>query len=78
MAGIFGDAKTDAGLSVIAKRRLAGNQIYTFCAMVAHNLSREVQMPASLSASRSLPKRPSVLEVYEIKTPKYPVFMPSN
>jgi hypothetical protein len=44
---IFGDAKTDAALDVIPSRRLAGNQVFTLCAMMAHNLSREIQMLAS-------------------------------
>lgn len=56
---IFGDAKTDAGLNVIPTKRLAGNQIYTLCAMMAHNLSREIQMLASHAAPRALPKRPA-------------------
>jgi hypothetical protein len=56
---IFGDAKTDAALDVLPSRRLAGNQIFTLCAMMAHNLSREIQMLASPRASRSLPKRPT-------------------
>lgn len=58
--GLFGDAKNDAALDVIPSRRLAGNQIFTLCAMMAHNLSREVQMLASSSAPRALPKRPAV------------------
>jgi len=56
---IFGDAKTDAALDALPSRRLAGNQIFTLCAMMAHNLSREIQMLASTPASRSLPKRPA-------------------
>ena len=32
---IFGDAKNDSGLNVIPSRRLAGNQLYTICAMMA-------------------------------------------
>jgi hypothetical protein len=56
---IFGDAKTDAALNVLPSRRLTGNQIFTLCAMMAHNLSREIQMLASPCASRSLPKRPA-------------------
>jgi len=56
---IFGDAKTDAALDVILTRRLAGNQVFTLCSMMAHNLSREVQMLASPPAPRSLPKRPA-------------------
>lgn len=57
--GIFGDAKNDAALNVIPSKRLAGNQLFTLCAMMAHNLSREVQMLASPSAKRALPKRPA-------------------
>ena len=56
---IFGDAKTDAALDVIPTRRLAGNQIFTLCSMMAHNLSRKLQMLASPPAPRSLPKRPA-------------------
>jgi hypothetical protein len=56
---LFGEAKTDAALDVLPSRRLAGNQIFTLCAMMAHNLSREIQMLASPAASRSLPKRPA-------------------
>ncbi len=56
---IFGEAKTDVALDVLPSRRLAGNQIFTLCAMMAHNLSREIQMLASPCASRSLPKRPA-------------------
>ena len=56
---IFGDAKTDAALDVIPTRRLAGNQIFTLCSMMAHNLARELQMLASPAIPRALPKRPS-------------------
>ncbi len=59
--GIFGDAKNDAALDVLPSKRLAGNQLFTLCAMMAHNLSREMQMlAASGAASRALPKRPAV------------------
>jgi hypothetical protein len=56
---IFGDAKNDAALNIIPSRRLAGNQLFTLCAMMAHNLSREIQMLAAPSAPRALPKRPA-------------------
>ena len=52
---IFGDAKGDCGLNVIATRKLAGNQIYTLCAMMAHNLSKEIQILAKPAAQRSRP-----------------------
>jgi len=57
---IFGDAKTDAALDIIPTKRLAGNQIFTLCSMMAHNLSRELQMLASPAVPRALPKRPSL------------------
>jgi len=65
---IFGDAKTDAALNVIPCRRLAGNQIFTLCAMMAHNLSREIQMLAQPSAPRSLAKRPAVYAFERLDT----------
>ena len=49
---IFGDAKNDAALDVVPSKRLAGNQLFTLCAMMAHNLSREVQMLAAAGAKR--------------------------
>jgi len=65
---IFGDAKTDAALNVIPCRRLGGNQIFTLCAMMAHNLSREIQMLAQPSAPRSLAKRPAVYAFKRLDT----------
>jgi hypothetical protein len=60
---IFGDAKGDCGLNVIATRTLAGNQIYTLCAMMAHNLSKEIQMLAKPPVQRrARPKRPAAWE----------------
>jgi hypothetical protein len=56
---IFGDAKQDAALGVIPTRTLAGNQIYTLCAMMAHNLSRELQMLAAPRRIRAAAKRPA-------------------
>jgi hypothetical protein len=56
---IFGDAKNDAALNVIPSKRLIGNQVFTLCSMMAHNLSREVQMLAVPSSPRALPKRPA-------------------
>ena len=56
---IFADARNDAGLDVIPSRRLGGNQMLTLCAMIARNLSREIQMLASPPAPRSFPKRPA-------------------
>jgi hypothetical protein len=65
---IFGDAKNDAALDVIPSRRLAGNQLFTLCSMIAHNLSREVQMLAAPSAPRARPKRPAAWRFEKLDT----------
>ncbi len=65
---IFGDAKNDSGLNVIPTRRLAGNQVYTLCSMMAHNLSREIQMISSPAGLRALPKRPAAWKFKTLDT----------
>jgi len=65
---IFGDAKNDAALDVIPTKRLAGNQIFTLCAMMAHNLSRELQMLAAPSASKARVKRPTAWAFEKLDT----------
>jgi len=65
---IFGDAKNHSALSVIPTRRLAGNQVFTLCAMMAHNLSREIQMISAPSGLRALPKRPAAWEFKTLDT----------
>ena len=70
---IFGDAKGDCGLNVIATRKLAGNQIYTLCAMMAHNLSKEIQILSKPAAQRSRPKRPAVWEFRTLDTLRHRV-----
>jgi len=65
---IFADAKNDAGLNVIPTRGLAGNQIFTLCSIIAHNLSRQVQMISSSPSIRALPKRPAVWPFQKLDT----------
>ena len=65
---IFGDAKNDTALDVIPCRRLAANQIFTISAMMAHNLSREIQMLAKPPAPRSQPKRPAAWKFEKLDT----------
>lgn len=65
---LFGSAKNEVGLDVIATRRLAANQTFTLCAMMAHNLSREVQMLAAPAALRARPKRPAAWKFHTLDT----------
>jgi hypothetical protein len=41
---IFAEAKSQAQLEYVPVRRLYGNQLYCLAAMLAHNLTREMQM----------------------------------
>ena len=63
---IFGEAKNDSGLNVIPTRRLAGNQVFTLCAMMAHNLAREIQMLANPPRLRARPKRTAAWRFYTL------------
>ena len=65
---IFGNAKTDTALGVIPCKRLAANQTFTICAMMAHNLSRQVQMLSKPSAPRTLAKRPAAWAFEKLDT----------
>jgi hypothetical protein len=65
---LFGLAKNEVALDVIATRRLAANQTFTLCAMVAHNLAREVQMLAVPAALRARPKRPTAWKFQTLDT----------
>ena len=71
---IFGDAKNDAALDMIPTKRLSGNQLFALCAMMAHNLSREIQMLASpMTSPRSLPKRPSSWKFEKLDTLRHKI-----
>ena len=42
--GLFAELKSQAPMDYIPVRGKAGNQMYTLCAIMAHNLNRELQM----------------------------------
>ncbi len=65
---IFGDAKNDTALDMVPCRRLAANQVFTISAMMAHNLSREIQMLAKPCAPRALVKRPAAWKFEKLDT----------
>jgi len=65
---IFGDAKGDCGLNLIPTRRLGGNQVFTLSSMMAHNLSREIQMLSSPVGLRTRPKRPAAWDFKTLDT----------
>lgn len=42
--GVIGDLKSDAGMDYVPTRTLRGNQLYLAASLMAHNLTRELQM----------------------------------
>lgn len=70
---IFGNAKNNVALDMIPCRRLTSNQIFTLTAMMAHNLSREIQMLAQPRASRARAKRPSSWNFEKLDTIRHQI-----
>lgn len=56
---MFADAKQDVSLGHVAVRTRAGNQVYTLAGMIAHNLSRSLQMLSHPPRKTTLSKRPA-------------------
>ena len=66
--GISGDAKNHAALDAIPCRRLVANQAFTLSSMMAHNLTREMQMLAHPAAPRARSKRPAAWRFEKLDT----------
>jgi hypothetical protein len=54
---LFGEAKQDVAFQTVPTKRRTGNQVLTLWTMMAHNLSRELQMRAKTRRRRLDPKR---------------------
>lgn len=65
---IFAEAKQHAALDVIPARTLCANQLFTLSAMLAHNLTRELQMIAGPATRSTDPKRAPRWEFLELGT----------
>lgn len=61
---VFAELKTQANLDYIPSRSWAGNKIYRLCAMLVHNLGRELQMDAS-EAHRGTTERRQPLWIFQ-------------
>jgi hypothetical protein len=61
---MFGELKTQTNMDYIPSRSWAGNKIYMLCAILAHNLARELQMDA-LDAQRGTTERRQPLWIFE-------------
>lgn len=54
---LFGEANQHAALNVVAGKRLSTNRAFTLMSMLAHNLSRELQMATQQPQRPTLPSR---------------------
>jgi hypothetical protein len=66
--GIFAELKSQAQMDYIPTRRQAGNQVYMLAAMLAHNLSREMQMVANNQQRRTTEKRAPLWKFTQLGT----------
>lgn len=66
--GIFGEAKSQTALDVIPTKRLHANQAFTLCAMMAHNLGRELQMQLSPPQREQSPTRAALWRFKKLDT----------
>jgi hypothetical protein len=66
--GIFAELKSQAQMDYIPTRRLAGNQIYLIATMLAHNLTREMQMMAHAPQRGTTEKRASLWQFTKLGT----------
>jgi hypothetical protein len=66
--GIFAELKSHAQMDYIPTRRQAGNQVYLLAAMLAHNLSREMQMVANNQQRGTTEKRAPLWQFTQLGT----------
>ena len=66
--GIFGELKSQAQMDYIPVRRWGGNQLYTMASIMAHNLTRELQMVARPKERGTTEKRAPLWCFDELKT----------
>jgi hypothetical protein len=65
---IFGNARQDAAFGEVPTFRLTGNKVFTLCSMMAHNLSRELQMLTKPRSLRNGSKRSALWKFETLDT----------
>jgi hypothetical protein len=70
---IFGELRSQSQMDYIAVRRLCGNQLYLMMAVLAHNLSREVQMRTEPKSRGTTERRSPLWHFEELETLRHHV-----
>ena len=65
---IFGELKSQGQMDYVPTRTLAGNQVFLLATILAHNLSREMQMQASEPPRKTTPKRAQLWPFQTLET----------
>jgi hypothetical protein len=65
---VFAELKSQGALGDVPCRRLAANQSYMLCSVMAHNLSRELQMRTFEALRSTTAKRPALWVFEKIQT----------
>lgn len=65
---LFGELKSQCQMDYVPVRTLAGNQTYLLCAILAHNLARELQMIAEPPQRHTTEKRAPLWIFQELNT----------
>jgi hypothetical protein len=66
--GVFAELKSQGQLEYVPTRTLVGNQTYLLAALMAYNLSRELQMVASPPARRTTEQRAALWSFKQLRT----------
>ena len=70
---VFGELKSQSQMDYIAVRRLSGNQLYLMTAILAHNLTRELQMRTESKARGTTERRTPLWHFEELATLRHHV-----
>ena len=66
--GIFGELKSQNQMGYVPTRTWCGNQVYMLSALLAHNLTRELQMLTRAPERSTQQKRPALWEFEQLDT----------
>jgi hypothetical protein len=70
---VFGELKSQSQMDYIAVRRLSGNQLYLMAAILAHNLTRELQMKTESKTRGTTERRNPVWHFEQLATLRHRV-----
>ena len=66
--GLFAELKSQAQMDYVPTRNQAGNQVFLLCSMMAHNLSREMQMQCVTPSRHTTEKRAPLWQFEQLGT----------